>query len=235
MTDPMEGLEIRFDEEEATPTPETADTASVAQVEPTPAKETGAVSYGPYYSSAKSAYERAEAQYRAIVEQVKQLRSIGADIPPELEAQIAQYAAEVAILKRDVEEAKRRDALALVPGLVGRYTGGLPADLAKAVGPIFRDVLSRAVATNPEVVNDPQTLEGLANYAIGLAYRKSGKPAQSTTTTATGGLGVPVPPPREPKPEVPEMPEFAKKVGMTQEAWAKYSTLPDLGEAEIDL
>lgn len=238
--DELQVPEMSFEEEavaeqeQATPA-EQEQAQPQAQPQPQPEPQPSST-YGTYYSTARSAYEQAEKQYKSLVEQVKKLREIGAEVPYELEAQVSQYAAELAILRRDMEEAKRKDALSLVPGLVGKYTGGLPPDLARAVAPILQDTFSRAIATNPEVVNDPTTLEGLASYAIGMAVRKGG--VQARQAQAQGYTGVPsasAPPPAQGKAKPTAMPDEAKRFGISESAWAQVSELPGVGTVDIDL
>jgi hypothetical protein len=240
--DELQVPEMSFEEEavaeqeQATPAEQEQATPS-AQEQPQPQPEPQPSStYGTYYSTARGAYEQAEKQYKSLVEQVKKLREMGAEVPYELEAQVSQYAAELAILRRDMEEAKRKDALSLVPGLVGKYTGGLPPDLARAAAPILQDALSRAITTNPEVVNDPATLEGLASYAIGMAVRKGG--VQARQTQAQGHTGVPsasAPPPAQGKAKPTAMPDEVKRFGISESAWAQVSELPGVGTVDIDL
>lgn len=228
-------LEISFDDlagevqqvEAETPTPQVAEAKPAPQA---PASQPPA--YGPNYSMALSRYQQAEAEYKSVLEQVKKLRSIGADVPPELEAQIAQYAAEIAILKRDVEEAKRKDALGVVSGLVGRYSGSLPPDVAKVVGPVLQDTFARAVAANPDIINDPNALEGLANFAIGSALKsRLGRSRPAGIPQATSA---PTPPP-QPTNKTPEVPDIAKRFGVAEAQWAKVADLDPFADRELEL
>lgn len=231
MSDNLEGFELDFSD-----TNTTEQQANQQNTQAQAQQQVPQGQYGPNTLRAYTVYQQAQNEYKSLLEQVKKLREVGAEVPYELEAQVGQMAAKLAVLERDVEEAQRRDALNALPGLISKYTSNLAPEVAKFVTPYLQSAFQEALTTMPGVVNNPQALDTIASYAIGRALQdrmvrsgKSGAQTQAVTTTE--------PPPgvKDNTQAAPPPDEVRTRWGVDENVWSKAKDLPELGWADIDL
>lgn len=224
--------EIVFDDEQKAE--QNAGQASVGQAAPEPPAPPapGPAAVGPYTAQVKGQYEAAQRAYKELLERKKKLVEAGYTVPVEVDAEISQYAAKLAYLESSLEDAKRRDALAAVPLVVSRLVAELSPEVAKRVEPELKRTLEQAVMTNPEVIYNQSALQIALQATLGnlvmSRYRAGGKPS-----APQAGVQAASPPPMEQK-KVPEMPDLAKKLGVSESAWAKVANA-DNETLDIDL
>ena len=190
--------------------------------------------YGPFSSLVAQKYQEAQRQYEELIQRKKQLRESGYDVPVELDAAIAREAAKLATLEAQLEEDRRRDAMAAVPVVVSRLVSELSPQVAKRVEPELRRAIEQAVAINPDVLKNEEQLRIVLHAIIGQLAAKQ-LTQRRAQPQATPPAGVPNPPPtNNPKP-APEVPEIAKRLGVSESAWRRVAELPDEGWTDIDL
>ena len=208
--------------------------AQPQQTQPQPQPQPQPQQYGPFSSHVAQQYQEAQRQYEELIQRKKQLRESGYDVPVELDAAIAREAAKLATLEAQLEEARRRDAMAAVPVLVSRLVSELSPQVAKRVEPELRRAIEQAVAINPDVLKNEEQLRIVLHAIIGKIAAKQ-LTQRRAQPQATPPVGVPTPPPtNNPKP-APEVPEIAKRLGVSESAWRRVAELPDEGWTDIDL
>lgn len=187
--------------------------------------------YGPYSQQVRAQYEATQKAYAEAIARKKKLLEAGYSVPVELDAQIAQYAAKLAYLEGATEEAKRRDAMAAIPGIVARLTSELSPEVARIVAPQLRQTLEQAVASNPDIVHNQQALQFALDATLGM-IAKQRLAKKTATTTATPGTTA-AKPPQTDTPKPVEMPEVARRLGISEKAWKAVEALE--GEADFDI
>ncbi len=221
--------EIDFGEPEPQPTPAPApEVAPAPQPAPQPAPPTPpppaptppTAVFGPATARVQQELEAVKARYAALAQQRKALEEAGLSVPSELQEELSRLLVRQEALAIALNDAKRTDAMARVPALVQQGLATLPPNWAKAVRPYYEQVLQNAVAANPDVVNDPVTLNYLLNLAIGAAQRDAlaRRTAQPQPTQGTYS------PPPAPKPEATAIPEEARRFGVSEETWKRLSS-----------
>lgn len=221
-------LDITFDEGQDSAEAQTQQTQPQPQPQPQPQQ------YGPFSSLVAQKYQEAQRQYEELIQRKKQLREGGYDVPVELDAAIAREAAKLATLEAQLEEARRRDAMAAVPVVVSRLVSELSPQVAKRVEPELRRAIEQAVAINPDVLKNEEQLRIVLHAIIGQLAAKQ-LTQRRAQPQATPTVGVPTPPPtNNPKP-APEVPEIAKRLSVSESAWRRVAELPDEGWTDIDL
>lgn len=209
--------------------------ASVGQAaaQPSPVSPAPQTPLGPHTAQVKGQYEAAQRAYKELLERKKKLVEAGYSVPVEVDAEISQYAAKLAYLESSLEDAKRRDALAAVPLVVSRLVAELSPEVGKRVEPELKRTLEQAVMTNPEVIYNQSALQIALQATLGnlvmSRYKSGGKP-----TAPQAGIQAASPPPSPEQKKVPEMPELAKKLGVSESAWAKVANA-EAETLDIDL
>lgn len=173
----------------------------------------------------------AKAAYQQALEQKKKLMEAGYSVPVELDAQISQYAAKLAYLEGSLEDAKRRDALALIPGVVASLTADLPPEIGKVVAQKLKASLEQAASASPEILQNKQALQFALEATLGAIAKQRLAQKKSPLPTTPQAQSSPTPPPQQGQGKV-EMPEIAKRLGISEKAWAAVSDEP---ESELDI
>jgi hypothetical protein len=186
---------------------------------PTPPVPTPQAFFGPATARVQQELEAAKARYAALLQQRKALEESGYGVPPELNEELNRLLVRQEALAISLNEAKRADAAARIPALVQQSLAVLPPNWAKAVRPYFEQVLQNAIAANPDLVNDPVTVNHLLNLAIGAAQRDALTRRAPQPQPAQGSYSTPP----APKPDSVAIPEEVRRYGVSEDAWRRVS------------
>lgn len=204
----------------STPTPTAQPAAQPAEAAQPQAQAPASLPAGPLTTRLQAELSEVERRYQEALARKKSLAESGYSVPGELETEIAGYTARREVLRLQLEDAVRRDAMAQVPVLARSLLQGLPPGVARLAEPHLHHILNSIAANNPDVLKDTAAMQNAVNLAVGLAVKENVE-RRIREGAPLPASGVPQIPVAKPAQKNASLEELSSRMGTTisQKSW----------------